>query len=175
MGLERTCDNVINHESHLMTQVLRYEAGHPRRTQHILKVYALAKLLGEQEQLSVDNQQILQAAAILHDIAIKYCKEHYNGDASQNNQQREAPHLVQRFLSEANYLPSYIPQITELVLHHHDYEHPKSQLLQLLMEADLIVNCYESELRPEKAESIRQIFQATTGKELLEFCLKNRA
>lgn len=95
MGLERTCDNVINHESHLMTQVLRYEAGHPRRTQHILKVYALAKLLGEQEQLSVDNQQILQAAAILHDIAIKYCKEHYNGDASQNNQQREAPHLVQ--------------------------------------------------------------------------------
>ena len=140
MGLERTCDNVINHESHLMTQVLRYEAGHPRR-----------------------------------DIAIKYCKEHYNGDASQNNQQREAPHLVQRFLSEANYLPSYIPQITELVLHHHDYELPKSQLLQLLMEADLIVNCYESELRPEKAESIQQIFQTATGKELLELCLKNRA
>ena len=166
---------MINNEAYLLYSALCYERGHCRRTQHILKVYALAKLLGEQEQLSVDNQQILQAAAILHDIAIKYCKEHYNGDASQNNQQREAPHLVQRFLSEANYLPSYIPQITELVLHHHDYEHPKSQLLQLLMEADLIVNCYESELRPEKAESIRQIFQTTTGKELLEFCLKNRA
>ena len=166
---------MINHETHLMTQVLRYEAGHPRRTQHILKVYALAKLLGEQEQLSVENQQILQAAAILHDIAIKYCKEYCNGDASQENQQREAPHLVHDFLSEANYLPSYIPQITELVLNHHDYELPKSQLLQLLMEADLIVNCYESELRPEKAESIQQIFQTTTGKELLELCLKNRA
>ena len=73
---------MINHEAHLMNQVLRYEAGHPRRTQHVLKVYALAKLLGEQEQLSVENQQILQAAAILHDIAIKYCKEHYNGDAT---------------------------------------------------------------------------------------------
>ena len=166
---------MINHEAHLMNQVLRYEAGHPRRTQHVLKVYALAKLLGEQEQLSVENQQILQAAAILHDIAIKYCKEHYNGDASQNHQQRESPHRVQRFLSEANYLPAYIPQITELVLHHHVYELTKSQLLQLLMEADLIVNCYESELRPEKAESIQQIFQTATGKELLELCLKNRA
>lgn len=166
---------MINHEANLMNQVLRYEAGHPRRTQHVLKVYALAKLLGEREQLSVENQQILQAAAILHDIAIKYCKEHYHGDASQNNQQREAPHLVQDFLNEANYLPSYIPQITKLVLHHHDYERPKSQLLQLLMEADLIVNCYESELKPQKTESIRQIFQTTTGKELLELCLKNRA
>lgn len=164
---------MINHEARLMNQVLRYEAGHPRRTQHVLKVYALAKLLGEQEQLSVENQQILQAAAILHDIAIKYCKEHYNGNASQDNQKREAPHLAQDFLSEANYLPSYIPQITELVLHHHDYEQPKTQLLQLLMEADLIVNCYESELSPEKAESVRRIFQTTTGKELLELCLKN--
>lgn len=164
---------MINHEAHLMTQVLRYEAGHARRTQHILKVYALAKLLGEQEQLPIEQQQILQAAAILHDIAIKYCKEHCNGDASQKNQQREAPRLVHDFLSEANYLPSYIAQITELVLHHHDYEQPKSQLLQLLIEADLIVNCYESKPEPEKAEKIRRIFQTATGKELLELCLKS--
>ena len=66
---------MIDHEARLMNQVLKYEAGHPRRTQHVLKVYALAKLLGEQEQLSVEDQQIQQAAAILHDIAIKYCKE----------------------------------------------------------------------------------------------------
>ena len=164
---------MINHETRLMTQVLRYEAGHPRRTQHILKVYTLAKLLGEQERLSVEDQQILQAAAIVHDIAIKYCKEHCGGDASQENQQQAAPGLVRHFLSEANYLPSYIPQITELVLHHHDYDLPKSQLLQLLMEADLIVNCYESRPEPEKAERIRRIFQTAAGTELLELCLKN--
>ena len=44
MGLERTCDNVINHESHLMTQVLRYEAGHPRRTQHIITQTQVCKI-----------------------------------------------------------------------------------------------------------------------------------
>ena len=56
---------------------------------------------------------ILQAAAILHDVAIKYCKEHYNGDASQNNQKQVVSILVTRFLESANYLPSYVPKIIE--------------------------------------------------------------
>lgn len=164
---------MINNETYLLYCVLCYEEGHCRRTQHVLKVYALAKLLGEQEQLSMEDQQILQAAAILHDIAIKYCKQHCSGDASQENQQREAPHLVYDFLSKANYLPSYIPQITELVLHHHDYTGDRNNLLQLLMEADLIINCYEGELSREQAASVQRLFQTSTGKELLEFCMKN--
>ncbi len=95
---------MINNETHLLYSVLCYEEGHCRRTQHILKVYALAKLFGEQEKISVEDQQILQAAAILHDVAIKYCKEHYNGDASQNNQKQVVSILVTRFLESANYL-----------------------------------------------------------------------
>ncbi len=38
---------MINNETHLLYSVLCYEEGHCRRTQHILKVYALAKLFGE--------------------------------------------------------------------------------------------------------------------------------
>lgn len=55
-----------NHESELLYHALCYEEGHPRRTQHILKVYTLAKLLGEKEALSERDRQILQAAAILY-------------------------------------------------------------------------------------------------------------
>ena len=131
---------MINNETQLLYSVLCYEEGHCRRTQHIFKVYALAKLFGEQEKISVEDQQILQAAAILHDVAIKYCKEHYNGDASQNNQKQVVSILVTRFLESANYLPSYVPKIIELVNCYHDYDKPKNKLLQLLMEADLIVN-----------------------------------
>ena len=107
---------MINNETQLLYSVLCYEEGHCRRTQHILKVYALAKLFGEQEKISVEDQQILQAAAILHDVAIKYCKEHYNGDASQNNQKQVVSILVTRFLESANYLPSYVPKIIGQVL-----------------------------------------------------------
>lgn len=162
---------MINNETQLLRNVLCYEQGHPRRTQHILKVYALAKLFGEQEKISAEDQQILQAAAILHDIAIRYCKESYGGDAGQENQKRAAPQLVSRFLNAASYLPSYVPRIIDLVVHHHDYDKPKSQLLQLLMEADLIVNCYESRPDREKAARIRKLFQTEGGRELLDFCL----
>ena len=126
---------MINNEAYLLYSALCYERGHCRRTQHILKVYALAKLLGEQERISTEEQQILQAAAILHDIAIKYCKDNYDGDAGQEKQKKEAPHLVNSFLQEANYLPSYIPRILELVVKHHDYDAPKDRTLQILMEA----------------------------------------
>lgn len=47
---------MINNEAYLLYNVLCYEDGHSRRTQHILKVYALAKLLGEREKISVEEQ-----------------------------------------------------------------------------------------------------------------------
>ncbi len=163
---------MINEEARLLRSALRYEEGHARRTQHILKVYALAKLFGEEEKLSDEDRQILQAAAILHDIAIKYCKEHGSGDAGQERQREAAPRLVAQFLSEANYLPAYAPKILDLVLRHHDYDHDRSRLLQLLMEADLIVNCFENPPDEKQAERIRGLFQTGGGIELLSLCLK---
>ena len=73
---------------------------------------------------------------------------------------------------KANYLPSYVPKIIELVNCYHDYDKPKNKLLQLLMEADLIVNCYENRPDYKKAEYIKKIFQTDGGKELLALCLK---
>lgn len=166
---------MLNNEAQLLYRALCYEAGHSRRTQHILKVFALSKLLGETEKLSIEEQQILQAAAILHDIAIKYCKEHFDGDASQVRQKQEAPHLVSQFLEEANYLPSYIPKILQLVQQHHDYDQPRGKELQLLMEADLIVNCYESPPNLDKIHYIQSIFRSKAGKEFLTLCLKEIA
>lgn len=159
-------------ESQLLYQALLYEQGHPRRTQHILKVYALVKLLGEQDGRSEEERTILQAAAILHDIAIRYCKEHHGGDARQELQQKEAPALVRQFLEQAQYPTSLYAPVLELVLHHHDYQAPRGPLLQLLMEADLIVNCYESV--PDAAERARMqpLFRTTAGKELFALCLQ---
>ena len=147
---------MINNEAYLLYSALCYERGHCRRTQHILKVYALAKLLGEQERISTEEQQILQAAAILHDIAIKYCKDNYDGDAGQEKQKKEAPHLVNSFLQEANYLPSYIPRILELVVKHHDY----------------IINCYENCQSSGKIRCIKDFFQTSSGKKLFDLCVE---
>lgn len=82
--------------------------------------------------------------------------------------------LAARFLEAANYLPSYVPKIIDLVLCHHDYDKPKSKLLQLLIEADLIVNCYERQPDYKKVEYIKGIFKTDAGKELLTLCLKEK-
>lgn len=165
--------DVMTDEAKLLYKALSFEEGHSRRTQHILKVYALAKMLGEIEKLSSEEQVILNAAAILHDIPIKYCKEHYAGDACQENQRNEAPALVNKFLTEAKYQSSYYPQVLELVQKHHDYGCEKSKLLQLLMEADLIVNCYEYPPTQERVAEIKTVFVTAAGKQLLDLCVGN--
>ena len=155
-------------EAALLCHALTYEAGHPRRTQHILKVLALARLLGQAEGLDDDEGRILRAAAIVHDLPIRFCKARYDGDASQLRQQREAPALVERFLLEAGYPPSLVAPVLELVLRHHDYETPRTKLLQLLMEADGLVNCYEAPPSERQRETLELLFQTGTGRRLFD-------
>lgn len=157
---------MLNNEAKLMKDVLIYEDGHMRRTKHILMVHSLAKAIGGEEGLSIEHQQVVQGAAILHDIAIKVCKEKYN-DASLKNQQIEAPSIAKKFLTTSNYMPSYIDQILELIYYHHDYSKNRGITHQILIEADLIVNCLESQFPSEKASQISKYFRTKTGRELL--------
>ena len=165
---------LMGNESELLYGALCYERRYKRRTEHILKVYALAKLLGERENVSPEEREILQAAAILHDIAIGYCKERYNGDACQANQKKEAPGLVEKFLREAQYEASSFPRILDLVLRHHGYDEPREKLLQLLIEADLLVNCYETAPGSGELQKIESLFQTETGKNLFSLYLAGR-
>lgn len=162
-----------NNEAMLLKEALLYEEGHPRRTQHILKVYGLAKLFGEIEGLPENERIILNAAAILHDIPIKYCKLNYDGNACQENQQKEAPHLVKKFLLESGYNDSYIQPVLNLILNHHKYNCQREKLLQLLIEADLIINCYESTVNREKADALKEIFKTQLGRKMFDNILKN--
>ena len=98
-------------EAKLLYDALLYENGHLRRTQHILKVYGLAKMLGELENLPTHEQENLRAAAILHDIAIKFCKEKYD-DGCPANQRKEAPALARKFLTACGYAEEDLPRIT---------------------------------------------------------------
>lgn len=157
---------MINDESKLLYNALKYEEGHNRRTEHILKVYSLAKLIGEQESISNEDMVILNASAILHDIGIKYCKEKYNNDASLEKQKTETPYIVKKFLVETNYTHSFITKIIDLVKKHHDYNNIDSMLLQILIEADLIINYFETDNKEKTLKLIKNIFKTKTGKEI---------
>lgn len=157
---------MLNNEPKLLKDVFLYENGHIRRTKHILMVHSLVKSIGSEEGLSLEQQQIVQSAAILHDIAIKRCKRKYN-DASIEKQQLECIPVAKKFLTACNYVPSYTEKILELIYYHHDYSISRGLEHQVLIEADLIVNCLEHKNHKEKAEELAKHFRTKTGKELL--------
>ena len=164
---------MLNNEPKVLKDVLLYENGHIRRTKHILMVHSLAKSIGSEEGLSLEQLQIVQSAAILHDIAIKKCKRKYN-DASIEKQQLECIPVAKKFLKACNYVPSYTEKILNLIYHHHDYGACKGIEHQILIEADLIVNCLEHRNYREKAADVAVHFHTKTGKELLHKLMENK-
>ncbi len=152
-----------------MALALGYEQGHSRRSLHILSVLRLTQLIADGEGVTGEEREALLAAAILHDIPIRYCKEAYS-DACQANQRREAVWMVPEFLQKAGYPPQTAQQVLPLVLGHHRYEETPGPLLQILMEADLLVNRLEGE--PVAPEFARRFFKTETGKGLLEAMIR---
>ena len=70
----------------VIDEMIRYNGGAPNLIQHALKVYAFAKAIGEEEGLSEETQEILETAAVLHDIGIRESERKY-GDADGVHQQ----------------------------------------------------------------------------------------
>ena len=54
----------------LIWEMIKYEKGSPKRVQHFLKVHAFAKLIGQREGLAPELQEILEVAAIVHDLSL---------------------------------------------------------------------------------------------------------
>ena len=52
-------------------KMVEYYSGDSRRVHHFLKVHSFAKLIGECERLPECELEILEIAALVHDIGIK--------------------------------------------------------------------------------------------------------
>lgn len=158
----------------LMMNMLIFEEGHNRRTNHILKVYALAKTIGENENLDNDTMEIIQCSAILHDIGIKLCKEKY-GIADQVHQQLEAPLEAEKILKSLGYEKDFIKRVSYLVKNHHNYNIIDGADYQVLVEADLIINAFEENWESEKMHKvISKTFKTKTGTELAKRMFPNK-
>ncbi len=60
----------MERENSLLLAMLCFERGHRRRTEHVLKVRGLALLLADAAGMPQEQQEILGAAAILHDNSL---------------------------------------------------------------------------------------------------------
>lgn len=154
--------------NNLISEMIEYEKGNPRRVQHFLKVHAFAKIIAEQEGLDERTQDTLEIAAVLHDIGIKPSVKKY-GSSAGNYQEIEGPPMARLFLKKYNVSDEIMERVSFLIANHHTYGSIQAVDYQVLIEADFLVNIYEDSMKPSQIESIRdRLFKTRTGIHLLE-------
>lgn len=150
----------------LMEKAIAYDAGDARRIQHFIKVHSLAAQIGKMEKIPAEKQEILEMAAILHDIGIHICEEKY-GDCSGRLQEQEGPAVADEILKELSVEESRRERICFLIGHHHTYHDIDDVDYQILVEADFLVNLYEDQVEQNGIErAYHTIFRTESGKEI---------
>lgn len=127
----------------LTMEMIEYYTGDPKRIQHFLKVHELAKLIAANEGLDEKTRLIIEAAAIVHDVGIKIGEKLY-GECTGKHQEQLGPPMAKRMLAEAGFEADVTERACYLVGHHHTYTDIDGVDLQILIEADFIVNLYEN-------------------------------
>lgn len=151
----------------IIDEMIKYYSKDPRRVNHFLKVFSFAKSIGELEDLDKDTQDILEVAAVMHDIGIKISEEKYNSSAG-NYQEIEGPPVAREMLLKLNFNEEFIERVCYLIGNHHTYSKIDGIDYQILIEADFLVNIYEDEIEIPQIESIKEkYFKTKAGTEFL--------
>ena len=148
----------------VVRRMVLFDKGDARRIQHFLKVYMFAALIGKMEGLPPEQQEILEIAAILHDIGIIPAEKKY-GFNNGKLQEQEGPAYARALLQEAGgYQPELIDRVCFLIAHHHTYEGVDGPDWQILLEADFLVNSFEKNMPEEAIKKMRsRVFKTGSG------------
>ena len=71
-------------------EMMRFDAGDARRIQHFVKVHSFARQIGRREGLDARTLEILEVAALAHDIGIRVAEAKY-GSCTGPQQETEGP------------------------------------------------------------------------------------
>ena len=151
-----------------LTKIMMEYYNDVRFSEHSIKAYAYARVIAEGESLSDNDKLILNAATILHDIGIPLAIK-IHGSSKGEYQEAEGAKLVPEMLEKAE-IHGITEQVAWLVGNHHTHELAKNNmLLQILMEADYLVNLAEGKASDEKIREVLDGFFVTeTGKGYLQ-------
>lgn len=155
----------------LALEMVRYEQGCPLRLQHLIKVHAFSRLIGETEGLDEKTLLTLEAAAYVHDIGIRPALAQYHSSAGPYQERLGAP-LARELLLRLGFPAETAERAAFLVGHHHTYTGIDGPDYQILVEADFLVNLYEDAMTDEAARkraartALERIFVTETGKRI---------
>ncbi len=152
----------------LIIAACEYDKGDPKRIRHFTEVYGFAKAIGEAELTDPRELEILEAAAVLHDIGIHECERKY-GSCDGKYQQTEGVPVAGKILDSLGADAELTERVCFLIAHHHTYTGIDGDDWQILVEADFLVNISDDNMGADAVRSIRdKIFRTKTGIKLLD-------
>ena len=150
----------------IMSEMIAINQGDTRRIAHALKVYGLAKCIAGRQNVSDWDMNVIEAAAVLHDIAIRYCEDVY-GSSGGKLQEKEGPSIARPILEKYEEDTVLIERVLYIIAHHHTYENIDGVDHQIIIEADLIVNAEEGDISAKAFETVqKKYFKTQAGKEI---------
>ncbi|EKQ54385.1 MULTISPECIES: HD domain-containing protein [unclassified Clostridium] len=156
----------MNKIDNLILEMVSFNSGEPKLIQHLIKVYEFAKLIGNMENIPDDKMEILEVAAVIHDIGIKVFIEKY-GKYNGKLQEEEGPIYAEKLLNRLGFKQEAIDRVSYLVAHHHTYSNIDGIDYQILVEADFLVNLYEKQNNEETIQNTyKKIFKTESGRKL---------
>lgn len=154
-------------ENRTLEGTLQLYRGDAKRIQHFIKVNAFANIIARGEGVGEDVRERISVAAYVHDIGIHESEKKY-GSPDGKYQEKEGPAIAAKLLEECGADKAATARVCEMIAHHHTYTGIDGLDLQILIEADFIVNCYEDDLPKGSVERVlERIFKTESGKRLL--------
>lgn len=151
----------------LTQKMIEYYTGDPKRIQHFIKVHSFARYIGIQENLPEHELFVLECAALVHDIGIKPAEAQF-GECGGKLQERLGPPEAEKMLRELGFPAADIERVCYMVGRHHTYDNITGRDLQILIEADFVVNLYEDAASENAVRAAYdRIFRTHAGRELL--------
>lgn len=152
----------------LFISMTDYFKGDQKRINHFVKVHSFAKLIGKMENIDEKSLFILECASLTHDIGIKKGEELYNRNDGKIQEQL-GPKEAEKMMKNLDFQQDVIDRVMFLIANHHTYKSIESIDLQILVEADFLVNTCEDNLSRETAVKLgEKVFKTNTGKQLLK-------
>ena len=154
--------------SQIMEKMIAFSDGNFHDIDHLIRVWAYSKTIGEQEGLDAQTQFILEVAAITHDIACPLCREKY-GSTNGKYQEQEGEVMVRDFLAGTGMSEEQIERVAYLVGHHHTFVDIDGLDYQILVEADYIAKATENGYSLKNVENFMQkIMKTKSGNRIMK-------
>ena len=158
----------------VIKKMVEYSKGDLHDINHFMKVYAYAKTIAEGENLSPEQQKLVEVTAVVHDIACPLCRVKY-GNANGKHQEEESAVLIEAFFADSDLPKEFVDRVSYIVSHHHTITGIDGIDYQIMIEADYLVNADESNFSGNNVRHmLEKVFKTETGKFLLQSMYQKR-